>query len=97
MFCPVCGRAMAAPPNSRVPFPMFICANDGIIYDQKRTAWYGVPEIEGRLHCPACGSAMDSEPKVPPVRIFFCYQCGTTYDRTRSLWYGLAYHHPSGP
>lgn len=93
MFCPLCGRAMAAPPtHAPVPYPMHVCATDGVVYDQKRSQWYGLPPIENRLCCPACGGRMESEPKEPPARVFFCYQCGTTYDKTRSSWYGLAYH-----
>jgi len=97
MFCPTCGRALVGPSNPRVPYPMFVCAAEGVVYDQRRAQWYGLPEIGEKLHCPACGSAMEGEPKDPPVRIFFCYQCGTTYDRSRSAWYGLTYHHPSTP
>lgn len=93
MFCPICGRAMSAPPPRTVAFPMHICAGDGVVYDQKRDQWYGVPEVGDHLRCPACGSPMESEPKEPPIRIFFCYQCGTTYDKHRSRWYGLSYHH----
>lgn len=83
---------MAAPPRTTVPYPMHVCATDGVVYDQHRAQWYGLPTIEDRLCCPACGSRMEVEPKEPPVRVFFCYQCGTTYDKARAVWYGLAYH-----
>lgn len=92
MFCPICGRGMAGPQRSAVAYPMHVCGVDGVIYDQRRSQWYGLPEIGEKLCCPACGSRMDTEPKEPPVRVFFCYQCGTTYDRNRSTWYGIAYH-----
>lgn len=93
MFCPVCGRAMAGPTAPNVPYPMFVCPLDGVVYDRTRDSWHGLPEIEGKLVCPVCGGVMEKEPKAPPHRIFFCYQCGTTFDRERSTWYGLAYHH----
>ncbi|HEV2231598.1 MAG TPA: hypothetical protein VGS18_05385 [Thermoplasmata archaeon] len=92
MFCPICGRGMAGPQRAAVAFPMHVCGVDGVIYDQRRSQWYGLPEIGEKLCCPACGARMDTEPKGPPVRVFFCYQCGTTYDRNRSTWYGIAYH-----
>ncbi len=97
MYCPLCGRALSAPATARVPYPMHVCAADGVVYDERRTKWYGLPEIGEKLHCPACGSAMEGEPKEPPTRIFFCYQCGTTFDKLRSVWYGLAYHAPTAP
>jgi hypothetical protein len=81
----------------RVPFPMFVCAADGVVYDRRRDRWYGMPEVGEKLCCPACGGAMEVEPKEPPAQIFFCYQCGTTYDKPRSMWYGLAYHHAPAP
>jgi hypothetical protein len=96
MYCPICGRAMTGPARPKLPYPMHVCASDGVVYDERRTTWYGLPEIERSVHCPACGAAMESAPKEPPVRVFFCYQCGTTYDRVRGTWYGLAYHRPSG-
>jgi transposase len=92
MYCPVCGRAMTGPTNPSVPYPMFVCPHHGVVYDRKRDAWHGLPEIETKLCCPICGSAMEFEPKQPPVRIFYCYQCGTTFDRSRGTWYGLAFH-----
>jgi ribosomal protein L37AE/L43A len=96
MFCPICGRALAGPKRGQVvAYPMHICASDGVVYDQRRGAWHGLPEIGDKLCCPACGSAMEGEPKEPPVNIFVCYQCGTTYDKGRKTWYGLAYHAPS--
>jgi hypothetical protein len=95
MFCPACGRALSPPPRQPVPYPMHVCATDGIVYDQKRGQWYGVPEVHDRLCCPACGNAMESEPKGGSPRVFFCYQCGTTYDKSRAAWYGLAFH--AGP
>ena len=95
MFCPACGRVMTAPPSANVPYPMYLCAVDGIVFDRKRDGWYGLPEIKEKLCCPACGKAMDGEPKEPPIRVFVCYACGTTFDKGRSQWYGLAYHHPT--
>lgn len=92
MFCPVCGRALSGPSNPTVPFPMFVCVHDGVVYDLKRDLWHGLPEVDAKLCCPICGAAMDKEPKDPPHRIFFCYQCGTTYDKERASWFGLAYH-----
>ena len=92
MFCPICGRAMAAPRSLQVPYPMFLCAIDGLVYDLKRDTWYGVPPVGDRLCCPICGNGMDAEPKEPPTRLFACYQCGTTFDKARTTWYGLAYH-----
>ena len=96
MYCPICGRAMSGPPKV-VPFPMHVCPVDGVVYDVRRSQWYGLPEIKEKLCCPACGSAMETEPKEPPVRVFFCYQCGTTFDRTRGAWFGLAYHENPPP
>jgi len=92
MFCPLCGRAMSGPTRPTVAYPMHVCAADGIVYDQRRGQWYGLPEIGDTLCCPACGNRMDAEPKTPPIRVFVCYQCGTTFDRSRAAWYGLAYH-----
>ncbi len=83
---------MAPPPRSTVAYPMHVCGTDGVVYDQARSQWYGLPQIGEKLCCPGCGSAMETEPKEPPIRLFFCYQCGTTYDRARGTWYGLAYH-----
>ncbi len=97
MFCPLCGRAMASPSQPAVAYPMHVCATDGVVYDQRRAAWYGLPTIGEKLCCPACGGRMESEPKEPPARLFFCYQCGTTYDKARGTWYGLAYHVASAP
>ncbi len=92
MFCPVCGRAMASPRGRDVPFPMHVCAVDGVVFDEKRDRWYGLPEIGEKLCCPVCGQAMEGEPPEPPVRLFFCYQCGTTFDKGRSAWYGIVPH-----
>jgi len=83
---------MSGPNPPSVPYPMFICPHDGVVYDRRRDAWHGLPEVEGKLCCPACGGIMEMEPKERPHRIFFCYQCGTTFDRERATWYGLAYH-----
>lgn len=83
---------MRGPASPAVAYPMFICATDGVVYDQRRDSWHGLPEVEGKLCCPICGNSMEREPKEPPHRIFFCFQCGTTFDRERSTWYGLAYH-----
>ena len=85
---------MAPPRSPTVPYPMHVCSADGIVYDQKRAVWYGMPEIGEKLCCPSCGAAMEGGPPEPPIRIFFCYQCGTTYDKQRAAWYGLAYHVP---
>ncbi|MHB1435766.1 MAG: transposase family protein [Thermoplasmata archaeon] len=90
MYCPICSREMAGPNRPVVPYPMFVCTIDGVVYDRKRQLWYGLPEIGEELHCPLCGAKMEGEPSQPPVRIFFCYQCGTTFDRSRSTWYGVA-------
>ncbi|HTW40571.1 MAG TPA: hypothetical protein VMF04_06960 [Thermoplasmata archaeon] len=84
---------MTGPSSPAVPFPMFLCAYHGVVYDRKRDLWHGLPEAETKLRCPICGTPMDSEPKDAPARIFFCYQCGTTYDRDRATWYGIAFHH----
>jgi hypothetical protein len=84
---------MTDPKTPAVPYPMHICAADGVVYDRRRDKWYGTPEVGDKLCCPACGGAMDSEPTEPPIRIFFCYQCGTTYDKVRASWYGLSAHH----
>jgi len=86
---------MTGPSKPKLPYPMHICAADGIVYDERRTQWYGLPEIGETLHCPACGSRMEGTPRDPPVRIFYCFQCGTTFDRVRQTWYGLVYHHAS--
>ena len=94
MFCPLCGRALASPSRGPVMYPMHVCAADGVVYDQKRGNWYGLPSIEERLCCPGCGNSMESEPRDAPARVFFCYQCGTTFDKSRGAWYGLAYHAP---
>ena len=94
MFCPVCGRAMSGPPKGQiVPYPTHVCSTDGVVYDQRRQQWYGLPEVADKLCCPACGGAMEGEPHEPPVQMFVCYQCGTTYDKARKTWYGLVYHH----
>ena len=92
MFCPVCGRTLSGPPTPTVPFPMYICAYDGVIHDQKRDLWHGLPEAPSKFFCPVCGGVMEVEPKAPPHRIFYCFQCGTTYDRERTTWFGLAYY-----
>jgi len=97
MFCPHCGRALTPPPGRQVAFPMHVCGADGIVYDEKRAMWYGLPEVGTKLCCPGCGAAMDGEPKEPPVRIFVCYQCGITFDRATTSWFGLAYHAAPGP
>ncbi len=97
MFCPRCGRALALPPGRSVPFPMHVCATDGIVYDERRSQWYGLPEVEAKLHCPGCGAAMEGEPPTPPSRVFVCYQCGITFDRATSAWFGLAYHSSGAP
>jgi hypothetical protein len=85
---------MAGPTAPAVPFPLYLCAIDGVVYDRRRSAWYGLPEIQDQLFCPTCGFKMQGEPKEPPVRMFYCYQCGVTYDRQRTSWYGVAYHLP---
>jgi hypothetical protein len=92
MFCPVCGRTLVGPAAAEVPFPIFVCSHDGVIHDQRRELWHGLPDEPAKLHCPVCGAAMESEPKTAAARIFFCYQCGTTYDRERHAWFGLAYY-----
>jgi ribosomal protein L37AE/L43A len=92
MFCPVCGRVMTGPPSPNVPYPMFLCGLHGVVYDKKRDAWHGMPELDSKLCCPVCGTSMEFEPKDAPARIFYCYQCGTTFDKDRATWYGLAYH-----
>lgn len=98
MFCPLCGRVMAGPATASVPYPIYVCASDGIVFDLRRSLWHGLPEGPVKVCCPVCGTPMEREPKEPPHRLFFCYQCGTTYDRERSTWYGLAYHQPpAGP
>ena len=95
MFCPVCGRVMSGPSSaSAVPFPMYVCGHDGVVYDRRRDSWHGLPEVGEKLCCPICGSSMEFQPKEPPHRIFFCFQCGTTFDKELSAWYGLAYHLP---
>ena len=94
MFCPVCGRAMTGPAKPAVAYPIYVCSAEGVIYDLRRGQWHGLPEVGEKLCCPACGAAMEGEPKEPPTRMFFCYQCGTTYDKSRSVWYGLTYHLP---
>lgn len=76
---------------------MHVCAADGVVYDQRRQAWYGLPEAGDRLFCPACGHAMESEPPEPPRRLFFCYQCGVTFDKVRNGWYGLTFHEGERP
>lgn len=92
MYCPVCGRVMREPTPSAVPFPMYICGVDGVVYDRRRDSWHGLPELKDRVCCPVCGGSMEAEPKEPPHRMFFCFQCGTTFDRDRGTWYGLAYY-----
>jgi len=92
MYCPICGRVMRGPASPTVPFPMFVCGYDGVVYDRRRDSWNGLPEIGTKLCCPVCGGPMEVEPKEPPHRVFFCFQCGTTFDREQSTWYGLAYH-----
>jgi len=92
MFCPVCGRVMSGPSSGKVPYPMFVCGQDGVVYDQRRDAWHGLPEVREKLCCPICGGTMEVEPKQPPHRVYFCFQCGTTYDKEQGTWYGLAYH-----
>jgi acetone carboxylase gamma subunit len=92
MFCPVCGRVMSGPTSSKVPYPMFVCGHDGVVYDRRRDSWHGLPEVREKLCCPICGGVMEVEPKEPPFRVFFCFQCGTTYDKEQGTWYGLAYH-----
>jgi hypothetical protein len=83
---------MRTPLPPTVPYPMFICGQDGVVYDRRRDHWHGMPESQDRIFCPICGIAMEVEPKEPPFRIFFCYQCGTTFDRERTAWYGLMYY-----
>ena len=83
---------MTGPAQPTVPYPLFLCAYDGVVYDRHRDSWHGVPEIDRKLHCPVCGSAMEYEPKEPVARIFFCYQCGTTFDKERAVWYGLKFY-----
>jgi hypothetical protein len=92
MFCPVCGRTLSAPANTKVAYPMFVCAFDGVVFDRTRDTWHGQPEAGAKLHCPICGHPMEVEPKGAPPRIYFCYQCGTTYDKERNSWYGLRFH-----
>jgi hypothetical protein len=88
---------MRGPPEpSTVPFPMFLCVVDGVVYDLRRVGWYGLPEGMEKVHCPACGHPMEGEPKQGPAQLFLCYQCGTTYDRGRNQWYGVSYHHAPG-
>lgn len=86
---------MGSPTKPTVQFPMHVCGVDGVVFDERRGSWYGLPEIDSKLCCPICGSAMEVEPKEPPVRMFFCYQCGTTFDKQRTSWYGLAFHLPT--
>jgi ribosomal protein L37AE/L43A len=83
---------MREPNPTTVPYPMFVCGQDGVVYDRRRDTWHGLPEVHEKLCCPICGGEMEVEPKEPPHRIYFCYQCGTTFDRERSLWFGLAYY-----
>jgi hypothetical protein len=83
---------MVGPTVPDVPYPMFVCSIDGVVYDRRRDLWHGLGEVETKLICPVCGRAMEFEPKEPPARVFFCYQCGTTFDRARGSWFGLAYH-----
>jgi hypothetical protein len=83
---------MVGPGGANVPYPMFLCPVDGVVYDRRRDLWHGLGEIAAHLVCPVCGHPMEFEPKEPPPRIFFCYQCGTTFDRARSVWFGLSYH-----
>lgn len=97
MFCPQCGRALALPPGRTLAFPMHICGADGIVYDEKRGRWYGLPEAPDRLCCPGCGAPMEGEPPEPPKRIFVCYQCGITFDRPAGAWFGLAFHAATAP
>ena len=92
MFCPVCGRVMSGPTSPNVPFPMFVCGHDGVVYDRKRDSWHGFPDVGRKLCCPICGGMMEVEPKEPPFRVYFCFQCGTTFDKEQGSWYGLAYH-----
>jgi hypothetical protein len=94
MYCPSCGRIMRGPTAPTVPYPIHVCATDGVVYDERRAAWYGLPELTEKVACPGCGGRMEGEPNEPPVRMFFCYQCGITFDRNRASWYGLAYHLP---
>jgi len=83
---------MTGPPKPTVPYPLYLCPYDGVVHDRRRERWYGLPEIDRKLHCPICGGSMEYEPKEPVARIFFCYQCGTTFDKERAAWYGLKFH-----
>jgi hypothetical protein len=86
---------MTSPAPPEATYPMHVCAVDGIVYDQRRNAWYGLHTPPMKLHCPVCGGTMEGEPKAPPHVMHFCFQCGTTFDRHRHTWYGLVMHAPS--
>jgi hypothetical protein len=86
---------MTGPSNPTVPYPIFVCPMDGVVFDRRRDLWHGIPEEVAKLICPACGGVMEHPPQEAAPRIFYCYQCGTTYDRERRTWYGLAYYHPT--
>jgi len=88
---------MTGPPARSVPYPIHTCGIDGVVYDERRGQWHGLPEIDRKVFCPGCGAPMEAEPKDPPVRLFVCYQCGITLDRPRSAWFGLAYQSAGAP
>ena len=92
MYCPTCGRALRGPRGGIVPYPMYVCTTDGVVYDQRRQSWYGLAEAGEHLACPACGHAMETEPSEGAPRLYFCYQCGVTFDKARNSWFGHTFH-----
>jgi hypothetical protein len=95
MFCPVCGALLANPARAGSPYPMHVCTADGLVYDQTRNLWYGLPENLNAPHCPVCGMAMETESARGPPTLHFCFQCGVTYDGRRKAWYGVLGHAPA--